>query len=271
MTAPALVMVAHGSDNPQVVQTFHTMRHQMQSEREELSIHLAFLDKCPPTGPQVVNTLSSHGVNEICFVPLNITRAFEADEDTEKMVANVRSRHPELSIGLSRPLGPEAKILNIIDERLRQVLSQRRVSELDGLVLSVPDLGDVRGAGLINRRVRQWASHHKLPVQLATRSGEHSMESAISTLRAQGRRMIAVGSAFLAADDDYLAQCEAAYQLGAVAVSAPFGADQRVMSMAIARYAYAAMALLDLDVNQDVVAAEDTSEAQDSMPIAVNA
>jgi len=64
-------------------------------------------------------------------------------------------------------------------------------------------------------------------------------------LRAQGRRHIAVGSFFLAADEAYHTQSDLAYRYGAVAVSEPIGAAREVIDLVLARYAFAAMDLLD--------------------------
>ena len=78
--------------------------------------------------------------------------------------------------------------------------------ELNALVFATPDTGDVRGAALLARRARQWASHHKLPITMACADGSgNSVAAAMMSLRDQGRRAIAVGSFFLTADDNYLA------------------------------------------------------------------
>lgn len=47
MTAPVLILLAEGATNPRVVEVFHDLRKQMQLQRPELSVHLAFLDHCP--------------------------------------------------------------------------------------------------------------------------------------------------------------------------------------------------------------------------------
>ena len=114
------------------------------------------------------------------------------------LLAQVRAAHPELRVTASRPIGPEAQLLSIIDRRLRDALRARRVCELDGLVFSAAGSTDVRSNALVARRARQWSTHHRLPcvTAFATGSGPSTAE-AVRTLRAQGRRHIAVGSWFL--------------------------------------------------------------------------
>ncbi|SER61920.1 Sirohydrochlorin ferrochelatase [Propionibacterium cyclohexanicum] len=246
MTAPALVLLAEGSAEPRVVEVIHQLRKQMQVQRPELSIHLAFLDHCPPSGPQVVSTLAARGVKEIVFAPLTLSHAVDVGDAAEQMLATVRRNHPGLSVTVAHPIGPATELLNVLDLRLRNALSACHALELDALVLCAPDCGDPRGASLLARRARQWGSHHKLPVAVACADGSGtSVVSAMASLHEQGRRAIAVGCLFLTADDSYVLASEQAIAAGAVAVSAPLGADGHIIDLIIARYAFAAMAMLD--------------------------
>jgi sirohydrochlorin ferrochelatase len=159
----------------------------------------------------------------------------------------VRAIFPELRVIASRPIGPEAQLLSIIDRRLRDALRARHVSELDGLVFAAAGSSDIRSNALVARRARQWATHHRLPcvTAFATGSGPSTAE-AIRTLRGQGRRHIAVGSWFLAPGLLYTRQAELARQAGAVAVSAPMGGEAEIAEVALIRYVIAAMDLVDL-------------------------
>ena len=69
----------------------------------------------------------------------------------------------------SRPIGPEAQLLSVLDRRLRDALRARRVSELDGLVFAAAGSTDVRSNALVARRARQWATHHRLPLRRRVR------------------------------------------------------------------------------------------------------
>ena len=253
MTAPALVVVSKGSSDPRVAQVTHELRKGLQTLRPELTVHGAFLDQCPPSGPQVVSQLIKQGVAEIVFVPLHLTNAIEADAEVELLAQRCRTTHPRTRFAISRPIGPELSLLTVLDERLRAALSHARCLELDGLVLSSESSGDVRGSALLARRARQWSTHHKLPclTAVADDSGP-SVAQAIMGLRAQGRRHIAVGSFFLSADASFHAQADLAYRYGAVSVSEPIGAAREVLDLVLARYAFAAMDLLDFGVAEEL-------------------
>jgi sirohydrochlorin ferrochelatase len=248
MTAPSLVLLGHGGPDPRVPKVSQEIRDGLLDIRPELDVHLSFLDGGGPAGMPVINRLVSQGVREIVLVPLLLSEAFTAPPAVPALVAQANAAQPGLRITASRPLGPEAQLLSIIDRRLRDALRARRVTELDGLVFAAAGSTDVRSNALVARRARQWSSHHRLPcvVSFATGSGPGTAE-AIRTLRAQGRRHIAVGSWFLAPGLLYTRQAELALDAGAVAVSAPMGGEPEVAEVALTRYVVAAMDLVDVD------------------------
>lgn len=252
MTAPALVLLARGSDEPQVVAVARSLRDQMAATRPSLTVQLAFLDNGAVQASQVIKQLVRRGCDEVVLVPLDLARAIEADDEAMALLAEQRRAQPEIRFTMARPLGPSTELLNILDERLRSALRAARTVELDALVLSLPAGGDVRGHALVSRRARQWSTHHKLPCVVAVSDGSGpTVSQSIATLRSQGRRHIAVGSLFIAESKDWITQSESAWAHGAVAVSAPLGADERLLNLVMARYAYAAMDLLD-PLDEDV-------------------
>ena len=200
MTAPSLVLLGYGSPDPRVSQVSHQIRDGLLEIRPELDVHVAFLDaRCPQRRCRWSTAWSARGVTEIVLVPLLLSDAFARPAAVPALIAQAAAAHPGLRITASRPIGPEAQLLSIIDRRLRDALRARRVCELDGLVFAAAGSTDVRSNALVARRARQWATHHRLPrvVAFAGGSGPSTAE-AIRTLRAQGRRHIAVGSWFLA-------------------------------------------------------------------------
>jgi sirohydrochlorin ferrochelatase len=250
MTAPSLILLGYGSSDPRVADVSHQIRKALLEIRPELDIQVAFLDHCAPTGLQVITKLVKRGVTEVVFVPLLLSDAFHAHVEVPALVAQVQSAYPELHVIASRPIGPEAQLLSVVDRRLREELRARHVSELDGLVFAAAGSTDLRSNAIVARRARQWASHHKLPhiTAFATASGPTTAE-AVRTLRAQGRRHIAVGSWFLSPGLLYARQAEMAFEAGAVAVSAPLGAEPEIAETALTRYVVAAMDLVDLELD----------------------
>jgi sirohydrochlorin ferrochelatase len=248
MTAPALVLLGHGSHNPRVTQVSRQIRAGLLELRPELDVKVAFLDHGAPSVLQVTQKLVGHGVTEVVFVPLMLSDAFLPSVEVTAALADVKTAHPQLRVAAARPLGPEASLLSILDGRLRDALRARHVSELDGLVFAAAGSSDVRSNALVSRRARQWSTHHRLPCVTAFASGSApGAAEAVRSLRGQGRRHIAVGSWFLAPGLLYSHQSELAFEAGAVAVSEPLGGESEIAEVALARYVVAAMELVDID------------------------
>ena len=248
MTAPALLLLGHGSHDRRTAEISRRIATGLRQIRPNLEVHSAFIDVCGPTVAEVGKRLAAAGTDEVVVVPLLLSDAFGAHEEVPAAVAQLSAAHPDLGVAASRPIGPEAQLLSVIDRRLRDALRARHVSELDGLVFAAAGSPDVRSNAIVARRARQWATHHKLPcvTSFATGSGPSTAE-AVRTLRSQGRRHIAVGSWFLAPSVLWVRQAEMAVEAGAVAVSEPMGGEPEVAEVALTRYVVAAMDLVDLD------------------------
>ncbi|AQP44360.1 sirohydrochlorin chelatase [Tessaracoccus flavus] len=241
MTAPAIVLVAAGPDEPAVSETLHTISASLQASRPDLRISLARLGDGKPALTDVIAGLVSRDVAEAVLIPLDLTSAATHPTTLDGIIHS-----PDIHLAVARPVGPATEVLNILDERVREALHRGGALEIDGLVLAAPQGGDVRGASLLARRARQWAAHHRLPVQLAVDDGTgRATASAISSLRSQGRRHIAVGSLFLTPSGSYQAHAQAALRAGAIAVTAPIGDSPHLRQLILARYAFGAMELLD--------------------------
>lgn len=238
MTAPALILWSPGGHD--AVPTAHAMRWALQAKRPGIDVHLAFSDSCPPSGPQVVNTLARRGVSELVFVPLSTGHATEQWASAAAATEQIQHSHPHLAIRVARPVGPDASLLSVLDDRVRAALRREQAPGVDALILATPSKTDIRGKALIARRARQWSNHHQLPCVVA--SGV-ALDTAISHLRSQGRRNIAVGSLFLLADEEFMA-AQASARRRQVVMSDVIGPDERLFDLVMSRYSVAAMRMV---------------------------
>ncbi|MBA8794897.1 sirohydrochlorin ferrochelatase [Friedmanniella endophytica] len=254
MTAPSLVLLSAGGDDARAAEVSRQIRAGLTELRPDLDVHVAYVDSpvgigsTTPSLLTVINKLVRRRVTEVVLVPLALGERGVVQDGLPQLLTAARAAHPSLRLIAARPLGPDPALLGVLDRRLRDALRVRRVSELDALVFASAGGSNIRSNALVARRARQWAGHHKLPcvTAFAHDSGPSPAE-AIRTLRAQGRRHIAVGSWFLSHDEDYRRIAELAREHGAVAVSDPLGAGEEVTSAALTRFVVAAIELVDLE------------------------
>ena len=245
MTAPALVALAHGSRDPRSAETVQALCAEVRSMRPDLRIEPAFLELSRPSFSTVVDRLVKAGYEEIVVVPLLLTEAFHARVDVPTAVAEAEARHENLKIRASNILGLETVFLEVLDRRLRAALKEARVRELDALVLAAAGSSDALANQAVARLARLWGTRHRLPTVAAFASAAPpATGEAVRQFRAEGRRHIAVGSMFLAPGTLPDRAAELALEAGAVAVSAPLGADGEVARTILARYAVGALELV---------------------------
>jgi sirohydrochlorin ferrochelatase len=245
MTAPALVALAHGSRDPRSAQTIKALVDGVRSMRPDLRIEPAFLELSKPTFSTVVDRLVKAGFDEIVVVPLLLTEAYHAKVDVPAALEAAVERHPGLRIRATSVLGLEPVFLEVLDRRLRTALKDARVRELDALVLAAAGSSDALANQAVARLARLWGSRHRLPTVAAYASAAPpATGEAVRQFRAEGRRHIAVGSLFLAPGTLPDRAAELAVEAGAVAVSAPLGADPEIARTVLARYAVGAVELV---------------------------
>jgi len=245
MTAPALVALAHGSRDPRSAQTIQALVAEVRAMRPDLHVETAFLDLSKPAFSTAVDKLVKTGHDEIVVVPLLLTQAYHAKVDVPSAVAAASARHDNLEIRATDILGLETVFLEILDRRLRTALKEARVRELDALVLAAAGSSDSLANQAVARLARLWGSKHKLPTDAAFASAAPpATGEAVRKFRAEGRRHVAVGSLFLAPGTLPDRAAELALEAGAVAVSAPLGADTELARTILARYAVGAVELV---------------------------
>jgi len=247
MAAPALVALAHGSRDPRSTATITALTDLVAGMRPDLRVEPAFLELASPSHTEVIDRLVAEGHDEVVVVPLLLTQAYHATVDVPAVVEAAMRRHPGLRVRATSVLGLQSDFLDILDRRLRAALAQRRVRELDALVLAGAGSSDPVANAAVARMARAWGARHHLPSVAAFASAAPpATGEAVRAFRRDGRRHIAVGSLFLAPGFLPSRAAELAREAGAVAVSEPLGADPAVARVVLARYAVGAVELVPL-------------------------
>lgn len=248
MTAPALIALAHGSTDPRSAATIHALTGVANRLRPDLRVAAAFLDVTEPDLNQVVDQLVAEGHAEIVVVPLLFTDSGKTNADIAEAVKTAEARHDRVSIAITSVLGLEGAFFNVLDRRLREALSQRRVRELDALVLAGAGSADPLANAVISRAARAWGKHHNLPTIAAFASSvPPAAGEAVRAHRADGRRHIAVGLLFLTPGVLADQVTDLAYEAGAIAVAEPLGAAEEVAQVILSRYAFGALDLVNFE------------------------
>lgn len=239
MSAPALVALAHGSRDPRAAATISALTDVLACMRPDLTVRHAFMEISEPTLDAVIDELIALGHDEIVIVPL----LFASNSDV------VVNDHPGVRIEVTEPLGLDAAIFGILDQRLREALRTNRVTELDGLVLAGAGSTDPLANAAVARAARAWGKRHHLPTIAAfAAAAPPAAGEAVRQLREDGRRHVAVGMLFLAPGRLTDRVTELAIEAGAIAVAQPLGVHDELAAMILARYSVGAVHMVPLFV-----------------------
>lgn len=239
VTAPVLVLVMPRGSSGAATMSAHRLRQRLAKLHPHVETAIAFAgtEDVPAVPPAPKSSWS-----EVVLVPVDLTHLQEPQDPVLALAEQLSQDHAELSVRVSRPLGPGPALLGVIDSRVWMATHRAHTQEIDALVLSAPDGGDRRGAAMLSRMSRMWSQHHHIPVRLATgATGSGQVAEVIHALRAEGRRHVAVGSLWVNNGVESHEHDLAALEAGAEVVSEPIGDDPLLARWAFERYCSAAM------------------------------
>jgi sirohydrochlorin cobaltochelatase len=130
-TGPGLLIVGHGSKNDDGVAEFGAFVD-LVAKLASFDVAGGFLELSAPPMTDAVAELYDRGHRRLVAVPLVLVGAGHAKGDVPAALARERDRRPGLTFGYGRPLGPHPSLLEVLDERISEVLP---ADERDGTAI----------------------------------------------------------------------------------------------------------------------------------------
>ncbi|MEU1056190.1 sirohydrochlorin chelatase [Streptomyces sp. NPDC005876] len=196
MTAPVLLVVAHGSRDPRHAATVHALVRRVRSLRPDLRVETGFLDFNVPSVPAVLESLAAEGVRDVVALPLLLTRAFHAKADIPAVLADAPRR---LRVRQAEVLGPSPLLLSALERRLYEAGLTPADKSSTGVVLASAGSTDPEAIAVIADIAREWRHTGWCAVRPAFASASlPRTEQAVRELRELGCERIAVAPYVLA-------------------------------------------------------------------------
>jgi len=101
----ALVLVAHGSRDPEWMRPLQDIAARLRALRPDLDVGLAFLELSPPGPDELARAAAEAGAGAIYLAPLFLGQGAHARRDMAELAARLRTAHPRLGIRLLPALG----------------------------------------------------------------------------------------------------------------------------------------------------------------------
>ncbi|MFE2678402.1 sirohydrochlorin chelatase, partial [Streptomyces hygroscopicus] len=156
MSAPTLLIIAHGSRDPRHAATVDALRARVRSLRPGLRAEAAFLEFNAPRVPRVLARLAAEDATEVIALPLLLTRAFHAKSDIPAVLREAMARHPRLSVRQAAVLGPSPLLVEALERRLYEAGLRPADRRSSGVVLAAAGSTDPEAIAVIAEIAREW-------------------------------------------------------------------------------------------------------------------
>ena len=116
----AVVLLGHGSIREAANKEVRAMWDMMQDELPELEISGCFVEVAEPTMEQEIDRLAAEGFHRIVIVPMFLTRGQHLSNGIPRILEAMRQKYTQIQIDLTRHLGIDPLLAEIIKNRLRE-------------------------------------------------------------------------------------------------------------------------------------------------------
>ena len=109
-----IVMLAHGSRDPQWVAPFEQIRVGVERRRPDCAVALAYLEQSTPDFLGAVDALVARGATLISVVPLFLGPGGHVRGDVPQLIERATLKHPRLKFELKPFIGDDRTVLDAI-------------------------------------------------------------------------------------------------------------------------------------------------------------
>lgn len=221
---PVLIACAHGTREPAGRRVVGSLVAALRAARPGLVVETAFVDVQPPRVGDVVHQVTRDGRRAV-VVPLLLSGGYHVHVDIAEAVARVGD-----AATAARALGPDHRLAAALVDRLREA----GATSEDAVVLAAAGSSDARAAADVEQVLTRVRSDWGGPVTVGYGAkAAPDVRTAIASARAghPGRRVVL--ASYLLAPGFFHDRLIAS---GADLVTAPLGADRRVVDVVLDRF-----------------------------------
>ncbi len=114
MSDRALILFAHGARDPRWAEPLQILQKRLATLAPGTPVALAFLEFMSPDLPSAAATLVAGGARRLQIVPVFLGQGGHVRDDLPRLVAALRSRHPQVDVRLSDAVGEVPEVLDAI-------------------------------------------------------------------------------------------------------------------------------------------------------------
>lgn len=105
MTKTALILFAHGARHPEWAETLNRLCRAVRARLSDARVEPAYLEFMAPSLEDCAAGLIAEGFARIVVIPMFLAQGGHLKEDLPKILAGLRTAHPQVSFELTGPIG----------------------------------------------------------------------------------------------------------------------------------------------------------------------
>ena len=109
-----LLLFAHGARDPAWAGPFQAIAAELQTQRPDLPIALAYLELMAPDLATAAGALVAVGCTRIQIVPMFLGSGRHAREDLPLLVRQLQAAHPAVAFVLQKSVGEDGRVTDLI-------------------------------------------------------------------------------------------------------------------------------------------------------------
>lgn len=105
MNNSCLILLAHGSKNPEWAAPFRQLTADLRKELGNDAVYLCFLENAEPGMNEVAGEIMQTSVRQGRVLPMFMAKGAHFNEDMPALIAEIEALHPGLKLELLEPIG----------------------------------------------------------------------------------------------------------------------------------------------------------------------
>jgi sirohydrochlorin ferrochelatase len=120
----AILLIAHGSRHAPANEDLHQLATRLAERGDYPIVETAFLELAEPDITAGADRCVARGASRVLMIPYFLSAGVHLLRDLTAARDTLRQRHPSVKFVLGPPLGPDPILDRLVEERIRQAMSE---------------------------------------------------------------------------------------------------------------------------------------------------
>lgn len=113
-----IIVVGHGSRSEEAKELFLKIVNSLKEKLDNQNVDGCFMEISKPYIPAKIEEMYKSGVREFIILPYFLIPGIHIKEDIPEILAEVKAKYGNITVGMAEPIGYHDKLIEILKERV---------------------------------------------------------------------------------------------------------------------------------------------------------